>query len=136
MPSGKMFFSVDADKLVVENVDAYQPPQVQLKVICDQVSARYGVVFSGDMELYQDLNRLEFPFSEEISEEKADEIDEFLRGISDSAEALEVNPDEIAVAALEAYRLFNDFIRLQDRLKGIPPEAMVSWEKLGKALGK
>jgi hypothetical protein len=38
-------------------------------------------------------------------------------------------------AAQEVYRLFNDFIRTEGKLKGIPETAMSAWNLLGDSLG-
>lgn len=43
--------------------------------------------------------------------------------------------DEAPQAAREAYRLFNDFIRTENNLKGIPESAMVAWDRLRDSLG-
>jgi hypothetical protein len=134
MSNEKLFLSVESDRLIVENVDAYHPPQEQLKGICDQIASRCKVRFAGAMSGNQDERTVSFPFSEELSEGKWAEVDDFLRHLNNSKAVVQLDLYEVTEAAKEVYRLFNDFIRMEDRLKGVPLTAMVAWEKLREAL--
>ena len=73
-------------------------------------------------------------FSGEISEEKGDEIDNLLSEINGTSLTYiqTVELEEVARAAQEVYRLFNDFIRDNNN---IPDEAMSAWNTLVDSLG-
>jgi hypothetical protein len=134
MSNENLFLSVEPDRMMVENVDAYHPPQKQLQAICDEVATRCKVTFNGSMGGDQDSRTVYFPFTEDLSEGKWAEVDDFLRHLNNSKVVVQLDLYEVSEAAKEVYRLFNDFIRMEDRLKGVPLTAMVAWEKLGKIL--
>jgi len=134
MPKKRILLSIEADRFIVEGVDAEHPPMDQLKVICDRIADRCKVTFSGNMEGNPDDQMVCFPFSKELSEEKWAEVDDFLRQLNDSKLVFQLDFYEVTEAAQEAFRLFNDFIRMENRLKEVPATAMEAWEKLGKAL--
>jgi hypothetical protein len=97
------------------------------------------VTFSGRISGNADDEdgQLKVLFSEEIPEEKWDEIDNLLSDINGSTWTLisVEDPEEVSCAAREVYRLFNDYILIRHKLEDVPETAMVAWYQLRDSLG-
>jgi len=68
-----MDISIDSAGLTINEVNAFKPPLVKIKKICDAVSKELGVVFQNTFEGNDDDRTMFFPFVEELAEEFADE---------------------------------------------------------------
>lgn len=123
--------------LIAENVDFDYPPRELLQEIRRRVTQATGVEFSGEMTR-QLGNLVEFPYSNvHFATTVRTEIEHVVNDLNQSELTLTYTHGElkqIAEAAVEAYRLFNDFIQLENRAKGVPITAMDAWEKLGSAI--
>lgn len=138
MRKTRIHISVDGDGLIVEGAKGDNVDK-SLEAICRKLTDACGVTFSGQIEGDADDEdgTLKVLFSEEISSEKGDEIDSLLSEINGSELTFIriVESDEVARDAKEVYRLFNDYIRMENKIKGIPETAMAAWDRLGVSLG-
>jgi hypothetical protein len=69
--------------MTVENVNAFKPPFVKIKTICDRVSKKLGVVFKNYCDGNNDIGTIFFPFVEELDEVFADEAEKLVDRINE-----------------------------------------------------
>ncbi len=137
MKTNRIWLIAGHNGLIAGNVDFDCPPQEILQEVKRRVKQATGVEFSGEM-VRQLGNLVEFPYSDvNFASSVRLAIEDVVSDLNRSELTLTYTRGEfkqIAEAAIEAYLLFNDFIQLENRVKGVPVMAMDAWNKLGEAV--
>jgi hypothetical protein len=82
--------------ILIENVDAFQPPIAKLKSILDQISKACDVKFSDLCDGNNDERTIFYPFTEELSEEKFEQVETFLETFKGNTPTVEDLLDQLA----------------------------------------
>lgn len=77
-----MFITVQPNGLLIESVDAFQPPTKKLESLCAQVAKACSVTFTNECEGNNDDHTLFYPFTEELSEEQFEQMEEFVNELN------------------------------------------------------